>query len=139
MSIGVHPLNSHYCHVSADFSQDQYPVCSKILGSSVSQTQCIPDMASVGALTFLDFLIVESPPACLLYYCFLCTLTKDHRTAPLPRCRRPAQTLFRQFDECVLANCVQDGRPLASVTSLLFSQSQAPQLACEKGVCCQGG
>lgn len=33
---------------------------------------------------------------------------------------------------------MKDGRPLVSVTSSLFSQSQATQLACEKGVCCQG-
>lgn len=55
--------------------------------------------------------------------------TEMARAAPVPR----------QFDKCVLANCVKDGSPLASVTSLLLNQSGAPWFACEKGVCCQGG
>lgn len=90
MSTGAHPFHSHYCRALADVSQDQYPVCSKLLGSSVPQAQRFTVLASIGVFPFLDFLR-ESPLAAVLYHCFLRTLIKDHKTTPFPHRRRPAQ------------------------------------------------
>lgn len=118
--------------VLANLSQDERLVCSQPLGSPGPQTHRIPASPSVGALISLDTGAEESPLGFHHGFGMLEEGSPNFSPPPPQEARNPPPPP-RQFDECVLANCVKDTSPLASVTTLLFNQSQAPRLACERG------